>query len=379
MKLPDYLCDGKLPYPKGVAPIQAEVEVVTPMFLAGVDQQNIINEGPRSASIKGLLRWWWRATTKICDEKVMKLREGEIFGDTKEQNSGHGQGCLVRTRPVGQWRSSKPDIRDADLQYLLGMGLYNFKTGVLRPAVFAGERFILNITPQSEEHRLELKIALEAMLLFGGAGSRSRRGWGSFSKIHKDVQEVRSSISTLLENLPKGAKLWSHLSPHSIWHCEEATTWEQALKSVGSKMKNLRLKLGGQQAPYGPDHDLVSDFLHKSKPLARAPWRCAFGIPHNYFFKSSKKKVDFHWTDGDRRASPVILHVARCKVGFVSVALLLNGPFLPEGKGIDAVEYKDKTGHTRQPDFRAPKAYFELLKGGDLNMVVSKLNQLGQT
>ncbi|MCD6363255.1 MAG: type III-B CRISPR module RAMP protein Cmr1, partial [Synergistetes bacterium] len=41
--------------------VSLEVETVTPLFIAGADQRNIGNEGLRPPSLRGLLRWWFRA------------------------------------------------------------------------------------------------------------------------------------------------------------------------------------------------------------------------------------------------------------------------------------------------------------------------------
>jgi CRISPR-associated protein Cmr1 len=55
-------------------------EIVTPMFLAGADGKT---PELRPPSIKGMLRFWWRA---IISERIDKLKEEEakIFGSSNE-------------------------------------------------------------------------------------------------------------------------------------------------------------------------------------------------------------------------------------------------------------------------------------------------------
>ena len=49
-----------------------DVEVVTPMFLSGADQQKV---EIRAASIKGQLRWWWRAMNGHLSLEELKKQE----------------------------------------------------------------------------------------------------------------------------------------------------------------------------------------------------------------------------------------------------------------------------------------------------------------
>ncbi|HHK41084.1 MAG TPA: type III-B CRISPR module RAMP protein Cmr6, partial [Planctomycetaceae bacterium] len=65
-----------------------EVELVTPAFLAGAEQfgQNArFGCDMRPATVRGLLRWWWRTLhAGFLTVKQLRELESTIFGDTKE-------------------------------------------------------------------------------------------------------------------------------------------------------------------------------------------------------------------------------------------------------------------------------------------------------
>ena len=62
-----------------------ECEVVTPMFLGGA---NIKISEIRTQSIKGALRFWWRAIYgKKYSLEEMKKKETKIFGNTEQKSN----------------------------------------------------------------------------------------------------------------------------------------------------------------------------------------------------------------------------------------------------------------------------------------------------
>lgn len=77
-------------------------EVITPMFLAGADGST---PELRPASIKGAMRFWWRAMNGGLvrkdeqgrwDYSELKKRESEIFGGTSQRSSfSIDVGCSV--------------------------------------------------------------------------------------------------------------------------------------------------------------------------------------------------------------------------------------------------------------------------------------------
>ena len=137
--------------------LEARFKICTPMFLGGAEPQH--TEGLRTASIKGALRFWWRALNwQRCaalhpDDTAAALRalhahEARLFGiaaDDKKPPSGgqgvfllevHAQNVRATPRPFGA-------SFDGGVLYLLGMGLGSFSDGnhCTRSALAAGGTF----------------------------------------------------------------------------------------------------------------------------------------------------------------------------------------------------------------------------------------------
>jgi CRISPR-associated protein Cmr6 len=70
------------------AVFETTLELVTPAFLAGAGQ-DAEDCDLRSATLRGLLRWWWRTMhAGFLDVKTLRALEGAIWGDT------HGGGAV---------------------------------------------------------------------------------------------------------------------------------------------------------------------------------------------------------------------------------------------------------------------------------------------
>ena len=63
--------------------ISFECRSVTPMFMYGADGST---PELRPASIKGVLRFWWRAIHGDLSLKELHEKEGEIFGSTDKRS-----------------------------------------------------------------------------------------------------------------------------------------------------------------------------------------------------------------------------------------------------------------------------------------------------
>ena len=165
------------------------------MFLAGANQKQA---ELRTQSIKGALRFWWRAIYGGDDIADMKQREAEIFGDAGDIGKSKVLLKLVKKKNYNSSNYSPVPHKTA-----------NFTFVGLDPK----QSFILELSADSIIHSL-----FELFAILGGLGRRSRRGFGSFiikkinqedytdiinldflqtliNKIHQnDFQQVNSSI-----------------------------------------------------------------------------------------------------------------------------------------------------------------------------------------
>ena len=129
----------------------------------------------RAPSIKGAMRFWWRAMNGHLDLKKLREKEGEIFGDTSK-----------RSRVIIQVEEPEYDGFEASL--------LPHKGGSVVAAFKSGEicRVKLSMPRELPDFKLEhLKNLFILTCLLGGFGKRSRRGMGSFEvKTIEDENDV---------------------------------------------------------------------------------------------------------------------------------------------------------------------------------------------
>ncbi|MCB9053960.1 MAG: type III-B CRISPR module RAMP protein Cmr1 [Lewinellaceae bacterium] len=151
-------------------PLKFTCKVITPLFLGGAD-----GEAPelRAPSIKGGMRYWWRAMHANLPIAEMQKREARIFGGA---SPGQRSKVLIRIPDAGKnhGRISAP--------------LAPHKDFMRKDAIEPGEQFTLQLTlmagqPLYEYSKLEPNEQLEKHFiltcLLGGFGKRVRRGMGS--------------------------------------------------------------------------------------------------------------------------------------------------------------------------------------------------------
>ena len=179
--------------------LEATYRIVTPMFIGGADQSP--SDGIRPPSVKGALRFWWRALnwSRLREQKgndpdaLKQLHEDEVryFGASAEQG---GQGSfLLSISQIEQKFIAKgsihPEFKSLDAARYLGYGLMEAffsrnkgtEAGQLtRGCINEKQHFTVSIISRQKIDET-IHEALIALGLFGGLGSRSRHGMGSLS------------------------------------------------------------------------------------------------------------------------------------------------------------------------------------------------------
>lgn len=371
--------------------IIATFSIVTPMFLGGSDPAS--PQGLRPSSIKGALRFWWRALNwcrhagshEIDGLKSLHRQESDLFGHSASDNGG-GQGIFLlqvidRSKPV----SKQPFGGEFGngILYLLGQGLGSFKGGnhCTRDALPAGEfELRLIFHPRAKLADITSVVqAVQAFGLLGSLGSRARHGMGSVAltslrqdglglpewKAPATPDEYHAALQGLLAEARRAPGLpplsaFSAGSRIDLWQ-QEATPTRKGndnalalLEQLGREQQAHRSygkdgKVNGQPSErrFVADHDLIRTAAD-GRTIDRAPQRVVFGLPHNYFFSSDNAKVDVNYRpDGAdaRRASPLLLHIHPVGPGHVAVHTLLKSRFLPDGARVQL-----KPGKSRGTD-----------------------------
>jgi len=282
---------------------EVTVEFVTPCFLGGADSTTTAEW--RAASIRGQLRWWFRAVAGgelNGDLKKVAAAEERLFGSTKRASrlrvrligatplsvpaggqcayGGSGvlaanigrtwgdsttptetrlelmrQGRPVRSNPI-HYLGYGPIVWDRDRRQVC------FSHARIEAAQKASFAVQLPSTIAAADHQL-FSMALWAWLHLGGIGARSRRGWGSLccwdvrgwdyddlALPSLELEGFKSAVKSLLTKTGSGpAKVqseWSHLSPNSAVFVglRGQTSWECAMELVGSWLIGFRRRYG---------------------------------------------------------------------------------------------------------------------------------------
>lgn len=374
---------------KETTQIALKLRIVTPLFIGGADPKDQPAE-IRAASIKGLLRFWYRVifpdTTK--DEAV-------IFGG---QEKGQGQSLfLLRVASQTINHGNKGDERwDRTKTAYLGYGVINRdkkikKEITTRPYIKSDSHFdlIVLFKPLSEgtldpakyeEYKRRVRMAIWAWVMFGGLGSRARNGFGSLvvesatgmtglpDLSMKNTQELRNGILEYIKKIPPTSTL-AALPSYTHWSKDvrclvtcQGKNGEDALENLAGKIHAYRsYKSLGRLGWVQIDHDLMDKFVQdvNQQPL-KPPLRSAFGLPHNYFFSGSQKSGEVNFIDENgkkgRRGSPLFFSIYEFSKGgpACAVALFLPAKLIPANKTVRLSTGEENTNSYQSIDVALP-------------------------
>ncbi len=362
--------------------IEATYRIVTPMFIGDANQEATCIRPP---SFKGALRFWWRALNwgrfyqqKSSNEtealKALYEEEVRLFGGSAEKG---GQGCFLLSVQSKQFNLTKaPKVHDsfsskAAARYL-GYGLMvaygrndgTTKNGQLeRGCINENQPFTVKLVFRDKIED-SIVVALKALGLLGGLGSRSRHGMGSITleALKIDDQEPWACPSTVekYDEVVKGLFLSANgdVKPASVTTEPPFTAfWKKSridrllcknscyevLDKFGEAMlmyrswgKNGRVLGQHHEKRFEDDHDWYIKFNNgwRDSHSDFHPERVAFGLPHNYH-----KPPQHHVTpeNHERRSSPLFFHIHRLSSGsFLGVSIYMPAKFLPSGEKIAA-------------------------------------------
>ena len=370
-----------------------KLKVLTPMFMGGADPEGIPEL--RSASIRGVMRFWFRAMAGAVTSNpgdVYRL-ESEVFGNTDKRSGvvvwviydAKNEFILKRQDPLSE-KGLNPISRDFQyLVYLANMGLVKHYTrrklaevGSSNPPGFYWNRgaFLPQFTFLTEitgVNNLVFKIAIKVFKIsvyLGGFGTRWRRGFGGCEIVDEssgnpmviDLDRIVSELQELITELASSLKIEVNrgiesLPDFPIFHPDyvevwEGTlacsdnSWETCLNNIGRIYRKFRLN--------GEDKTHTKDYLNIIKPIfmGRMPkpknskkyldfTNDIFGLPLLFrsrtFNRSVTLNVSNKQKDIGRRASPLILHVEPDKK--LIRATLFISKFIPD----DAKYFIDET------------------------------------
>ncbi|SMF95239.1 CRISPR-associated protein Cmr1 [Methylomagnum ishizawai] len=384
--------------------IEAEFELVTPAFIGGADQDRAELRPP---SIKGALRFWWRAlrwgefyrnSERNEAQALRELHQTEaaLFGAAMDSEQNHGQGLFlikVTQRPKSLKFTENENISPG-YQYLLGMGLFQ-KEGIRRGVVLGNFYVHLLFKKGSDKYQMEIADSLCALGMFGGLGSRSRRGIGSVNlrklaingelqpqMVPADEDGYMKQVERLFGKAYGESPPFTAFSPesrvdisiHAGSYKGCARSWQDALSRIGDDFQLYRsYRIEKAKRNFEDDHNLVLKVANLNK-VYRAPRRMVFGLPHNYFYSSVNANVELNPVHSkknhimvltkegrSRRSSPFFIHIHKFGAGkFCAVQMVIPACFLPAG---DRLEYSVKKravcNVTPTPDWKCITDYLD--------------------
>lgn len=350
--------------------VKLTLKVVTPMFMGGAQAGSA---ELRPASIKGLLRFWWRALHPTADSQALLREENRRFGGTGE---GEGQSpFLITLRPDSQIKRLNAGTPVSSNVAYLGYGLASYKSKPKvvttdREAIDAGSELSLHLTFRNPQYRQEIMESLWCLTHLGGLGSRSRRGFGSVIVSGTDppdplFSEPADSAGQLAERIRARLTAWpiarSTAEPeYTALSCltrvrvlPARPDWKGAMGWVGREFSTYR-----KETTFQHDVAIVSGYLRGVEPH-EAPRRAIFGLPHNYHFPGSGDTVQVEAVQGEmglsRRASPLFIHFHELRDHkVVPVLTFIPARFLPQDARIVMRVGKKTSPPIDPPDDHTP-------------------------
>jgi CRISPR-associated protein Cmr1 len=335
-----------------------EYTVITPIFGGGAQVRTTDPYIIRGPSIRGHLRFWWRATRGGAfngDLAAMRKREGEIWG-AAAGDGGQASKVTISVEVLNAGEdvfpfTMRPGKSFADNHAEIAPGYAAFP---LQPN--NQDRTIRSLCKDVEFELTfsyppaldaDVKAALWAWETFGGIGGRTRRGFGAIQPKEpllpytgQPEQWIRTSLASLvaLGVPPSGIP---HLTPNLDFVCKPGS-WRQLIESY-QKFRQSRNPGNERNRPgrsHWPEPDEIRRLTGRSAPKHAIPLsttkkfpRAQFGLPIIFHFKDREDPQDtsLEGADSDRMASQLILRPIQFGGKTYQLALILKGPRLPPG------------------------------------------------
>jgi CRISPR-associated protein Cmr6 len=371
--------------------VEAILELVTPAFLAG-QQQGPEDCDLRSATLRGLLRWWWRTLhAGFVDVATLRRMEAAVWGDTE---TGGAVRLVVEPFPDNKkpepcgFKKLDKDSKNRDVLKFDDVFLKRHK---LRPAermstqglayaaygmdempvgkrherkqrwfLPAGSRWRVRLTARAsafEGRPLGVKLILDQACLalwwfcrLGGAGAKARKGFGSFADVELPQFDGIKWL-TLCKPFRAACGL-----PEQDFHAGLVAS--PSLGQMRNLANSLNMNPWLEMATRCPDPWRILDEIGEAmKAFAQAGTarghgkhcdaKRHLGLPRKLHGPLSKKlphqrewspPIDLEAASGQRHAAPVWYHVAKGKDGLaVRIAAFpsaaTRAPDTPAGEG----------------------------------------------
>jgi CRISPR type III-B/RAMP module RAMP protein Cmr1 len=165
------------------------IETTTPVFggMAHLPSKTLeAVEHIRVPTIRGQLRFWWRALQRdpslLRDPSKLSEKEGMIWGRSAGVHGGRSE-VEIQVEVIKPPVSDSSQLLDGSLEaYALFPAIMKHGSNLARarPGIQARVTLVFPSEPKTE---IEIRRAIRAWVLFGGYGGRVRRGVGSIKVV----------------------------------------------------------------------------------------------------------------------------------------------------------------------------------------------------
>lgn len=319
-----FQADAMPPLGPDHAQFTAELKLVTPAFLAGATQDGKDCE-LRPATLRGLLRWWWR-TLHAAHLGVSGLRklEAKIWGDTEAGGPVALQLEPVSAAPVPRSydpRALAPPSKTPKTTQGLSYDSYGMQASGGKQARYylePGPSWRLTVTARNRGEFTaaqlldQARLALWLLGRYGGAGAKARRGFGSFAV------SLPESPQNLKEAMLRAAAMRPRVSPPM-----------QPVSSAIEQMQEKELRLRGNEPWFALDQ-LGYAYQEFASAEAHKKEKVSLGLPRR--IHKGPEAISLRHPAGQykRHSSPLHFHLVHDENGYAVRIAAFASPRLPD-------------------------------------------------
>jgi CRISPR-associated protein Cmr1 len=347
-----------------------KLKTITPMFGGSATPREVDQKNPvRAASVRGHLRFWWRALYggKFATSEKLFEAEEAIWGSAKNPgrvalrvqtiSKGDVKACCTYLHPTRDGGKLKTYPYFGAYP---GYALFPFRGEAKRdkrtkevviteqPANCLTEvEFVVELSFPVEVAD-QVRCALAAWVKFGGIGARTRRGCGSIEATEglthvTALLQRREQILTLAPIKVLAAQAIGKEKEHAVHAWAEAVKVYQEFRQGKNYARdpgsdpNMPAKLGRSRYP---EPDTIREafegksWRHTPQHPVRGFPRADLGLPIVFHFQEEGPDDDFilesNSNFGARFASPVITKAVRVDGGYAPTIILLDAPHVWE-------------------------------------------------
>lgn len=356
-------------------------KVITPLYGGGAETYSaeVTKAGDavtiiRGSSIRGQLRFWWRATRGGAfdgDHAKMKAAEDAIWGAAATKDGSGQSQVMVNVVVQNEGSEFRPtDNRGRSVQNIGDVrSKDSYAAFPLRDTqgatVLEDVAFELHIAyPQT--YADDLQAALWAWETFGGIGARTRRGFGALActhvngatvtlpAIHQAEATIRQGLAQhvtaghwpdTVPNVGKGVRLRTSERGNQA---DSIDIWRYLVNKLQQFRQDRNGRYGSSNWPEAHSiRRMTKQHAPKQQPRSGPNLfpRGQMGLPIVFQFKDSDRgdpeQVILKGEEHDRLASPLILRPLLCANDTaIGIALVLDAPNHPPGEKL-ALQIRD--------------------------------------